>query len=62
MRYRVEVEEVRSYRRTYIVEAASRQEAFEMVECGETLSETAAANDYDAVSRYPDEDTLEMED
>jgi hypothetical protein len=38
-KYEVTVSELRDYKRTYIVEAASSEEAVEKAECGETLQE-----------------------
>lgn len=55
--FQVEVNEVRSVRVLYTVEADDAAEALDLAECGETEREEQFEGS-DVMARHPDEDTL----
>ncbi len=58
MLYDIEVEEVRSFRVRYRVEAENEEAAFVLAERGETVEESEADGRYEVVSRCPDTRTI----
>jgi hypothetical protein len=61
--YEVEVTEIRSYARTYLVEATSEAEALKKAATGDTISEDGGGtlNDFEVMDRIVESDPVRVD-